>query len=93
MKTRTALRLGSWLDGKSATYRPELAPAARLLAESVITELEAQGVTAWLDSSGRAHFRSHKVPPLAARRAIEIHGDLVEALLVERSIAVFKGGV
>lgn len=93
MKTRTALGLGSRLDGKAATYRSELVPAARRLAESVIEELAAQGVTAWLDSSGRAHFRSLKVPPLAARRAIEIYGDLVEALLVERSAAAFEGGV
>jgi hypothetical protein len=93
MKTRTALRLGSRPGGKAATARPELTPAARRLAESVIARLAAQGVTTGLDSSGRAHFRSLKVPPLVARRTIEIHGDLVEALLVERAIAAVKGVV
>jgi hypothetical protein len=38
------------------TRTPDLAPAAPRLAESVIEELAAQGVTAWLDSSSLHGF-------------------------------------
>src|SRR3984885_5626008 len=38
-------------------------------------------------STGRAHFRATYTPSRVARLAIERHGDLIEALLVERERA------
>jgi hypothetical protein len=38
-----------------------------------------------LDKAGRAHFRPTRFVPPAARLAIERHGDLIEAYLLERA--------
>ena len=57
---------------------------------NVIEELAQAGVTVELDRAGRAHFRSRAIAPPAARRAIEIHADLVETYLVEQAIVAFK---
>jgi hypothetical protein len=83
-RARSQLRhgVGMWPDGLASTSpAPELTPAAKRLAESVLDSLNRAGVSVTLDEAGRAKFRSMRFTPPAARRAIEVHGDLIESFL------------
>jgi hypothetical protein len=61
------------------------------MAATALEELRRLGVTAELDETGKARFRSVRIPPPAARLTIERQGDLIEAYLIERAIAALKG--
>jgi hypothetical protein len=91
-KARSQLRyVGQWPDGRAPPGQPaELTVAARRMAASALEELNRLGVTAELDRAGKAHFRSVRIPPPAARSMIERQGDLIEAYLIERAIAALK---
>jgi hypothetical protein len=84
-KVKAQSRHGLWPDGPAPIDhpQPQLTVAARRLAEAALEELGRLGVTVTLDKTGRAHFRATKVPPPTARLAIERHGDLIEAYLIE----------
>jgi hypothetical protein len=84
-RIKSQLRYGQWPEsGEPAHHHVGLTVAARRLAEAVLEELGRLGVVATLDDEGRAHFRASKVLPPAARLAIERHGDLIQAHLIER---------
>jgi hypothetical protein len=86
-RIRSQLRFGLWPDSPTpALHSTGLTFAARRLAESALEELARDGVTAALDEAGRARFSPTKVSSRDARRVIEIQGDLIEALLVERAL-------
>jgi hypothetical protein len=90
-KTKALLRFGLWPDGRAPTSQPaELTNAARRTAATAIEELNKLGVTAELDKAGKAHFRSTRILPPAARLLIERQGDLIESFLIERAIAELK---
>ena len=83
-KTKSQLRYGQWPDSPASAHHPAgLTVAAQRLAATALAELNRLGVTVELDNAGRARFRSVRVPPPAARLAIERHGDLIEAYLRE----------
>jgi hypothetical protein len=91
-KIRSQLRyVGLWPAGHAPMRQPaELTPAAKRLAMSAIEQLNRLGVTVTLDTDAldgrsgiRARFRSVKAMPSTARRIVEIHGDLIEAHLIE----------
>jgi hypothetical protein len=83
-KIKSQLRFGLWPDSPTPAHHPVgLTVAARRLAELVLEELGRLGVVVTLDKTGRAHFRATKVPPPTARLAVERHGDLIEAYLIE----------
>jgi hypothetical protein len=85
MRTRSQLRFGLWPHSPiRAHHSIGLTVAARRLAEAALEELGRLGVVATLDQTGRAHFRATYTPLRAARLAIERHGDLIEAYLIER---------
>jgi hypothetical protein len=84
-KTKSQLRYGQWPDSPAPAHHPVgLTVAARRLAEAALEELGRFGVAVTLDKTGRAHFRPTYSPSRAARLAIERHGDLIEAYLIER---------
>ena len=90
-KVRSQLRFGQWPTSSVPAHQPaELTDRARSAAESALADLKAAGVTVTLDKSGRARFRSGRIPPPAARLLIEKMGDAVEALLVEQAIAALR---
>ena len=79
-------RFGRRPDSPASTHQPaELTVAARRMVGSALEELHRLGVNAELDEAGKARFRSVKIPPPAARLAIERLGDLSEAYLIERA--------
>ena len=91
-KSKSQLRhFGYWPPSRAAAHDPpQLTVAAKRLAMSAIEELNRLGVTVTLDKDAqdgrsgiRARFRSVKAMPSAARRMIELRGDLVEAHLIE----------
>lgn len=74
-----------WPEAPPAREPIELTAAARRQAEAALEQLKRAGVKAHLDGAGRARFRSHKVPPVAARLIIERMGDQIEAVLNARA--------
>jgi hypothetical protein len=85
-KVKAQLRNGLWPDSSAPAHQPaELTVAARRMAMCALEELKRLGVTVSLDKVGKAHFRSVRVPPPAARLTAERQGDLIEAYLIERS--------
>ena len=85
-RTKSQLRFGQWPDSPMpAHHSTGLTVAARRLAEAALEELARHGVIAALDEAGRARFSPTKVSSRDARRVIELQGDLIEALLVERA--------
>jgi hypothetical protein len=86
MRIKSQLRYGiMWPESRAQAHLQPLGltPAARRVAEAALAELGRLGVTATLDDEGKARFRATKAPPLAAKRTIETHGDVIEAYLVE----------
>jgi hypothetical protein len=84
-RIKSQLRYGQWPDSPTALHQPaELTVAARRMALGAREELARLGVAVMLDEAKRAHFRSVRILPLAARLTIERQGDLIEAYLVER---------
>jgi hypothetical protein len=80
---RAKAQLRYWPDGSAPmNYPAELTVAAKRVAASALEELNRLGVSVRLDKAGRANFRAAKVLPPAAKRMIEIHGDLIEAYLL-----------
>jgi hypothetical protein len=78
--------VGKWPDSRAPAHHPiGLTVAARRLAEAALEELGRLGVVATLDKTGRAHFRAAYSPSRVARLAIERHGDLIEAYLLDRA--------
>jgi hypothetical protein len=85
-KTKSQLRYGQWPDSPASAHHPAgLTVAAQRLAATALAELNRPGVTVELDKAGKAHFRSVRIPPPAARLMIERQGDLIEAYLIERA--------
>jgi hypothetical protein len=82
-------RFGYWPPSRAAAHDPpQLTIAAKRLATSAIEELNRLGVAVTLDTDAqggsiRARFRSAKAMSSAARRMIELHGDLIEAHLIQ----------
>ena len=70
----------------------ELTVAARRAAQAALEELNRLGVAVELDKAGKAHFRTTRILPPAARLMIERQGDLIEAYLIERVIELESGG-
>jgi hypothetical protein len=91
-KSRSQLRyVGQWPDGPASTNQSaEPTVAARRMAEAAIAKLNRFGATAVLDEADRAHLRSARILPSAARLTIERQGDLIEAYLIDRTIAALK---
>jgi hypothetical protein len=82
-RTRSQLRyVGQWPDGLASINQPaELTVAAQRMAEAALAELS---------KAVKAHFRSVRIPPPAARLTIDRQGDLIGAYLIERAIAALK---
>ena len=77
-----------WPDAPTpAHHPPELTFAARRAAEAALAQLTALSVTVYLGADGRARFRAGRRIPTEARRAIELSGDAIEALLCERDLS------
>jgi hypothetical protein len=55
-----------------------------------LEDLGRFGVVVTPDEEGKARFRATRAIPPAAKLAIERHGDLIEAYLIERAIAALK---
>jgi hypothetical protein len=85
-REKAPLRFGLWPESLVQARQPtELTAAAKRLAASTVKELAKLGVTVEVDKARRAHFRSTKIPPIAARLLIETRGDLVESYMVQRA--------
>jgi hypothetical protein len=78
-----------WPETLPSREPVELSGPTRRQAESVLAMLEGHGVEVRLDGD-RVRFKSRKTPPLEARRAIEVQGDLVEALLLVQAAEAFE---
>ena len=86
MRTRSQLRFGLWPDSSTPASHPaELTAAAKRAAQAAIEALNKAGVIATLDETGRARFRSQRIPSRDARLMIEKHADLIEAYLNEQA--------
>jgi hypothetical protein len=81
-RTHALLRYGLWPDIPVSAKEPvELTTAARARGLHAIEELSRLGVTVTIED-GRLRFRSSRVVmPAAARRIVETHGHLLEAVL------------
>jgi hypothetical protein len=80
-RTKALLKLGLWPPSRAPNNQPtELTPAARTQGLRAIEELGRLGVSVRLEE-GKARFRSLYAMPSAARRIIEVKGDLIEASL------------
>lgn len=84
MRAKSALQGGKWPEVRASAHEVVgLTAPARKQAEATIAMLEGHGVEVRLDGD-KIKFKSRKTPPLEARRAIEVQGDLLEAWLRER---------
>jgi hypothetical protein len=86
-RTKSQLRFVGLRPDSSAPMNqpPELTVVGRRMAVSALDGLNGLGVAVELDKAGRAHFRSVRIAPPAARLMIERQGDLIEAYLIERA--------
>ena len=86
----TSLRLDRWTQPVSAADGG-MSIAARRQADHAITTLRAMGIAVTLDVHGKVRFSSKAMPSRRAREIISIHGDVIEARLLELPPDVLRG--
>ena len=88
-RLKSQLVAGRWPETLPSREPVELSGPARRQAEATLAMVEGHGVEVLLDE-GKIRFKSRRTPPLEARRAIEVQGDLLEALLLVRAAETFE---